>query len=96
MLGLPYYASLLLQFPPSAESVVVEENIEEEVLQVQGMHCVGCEAAIQRAVHQLPGIITTVVAYKTGTIQVRFDKPKTTPQELQRIIRATGYACVPI
>ena len=95
-LGLPYYAPLLHPSSPSKGLVVVEENIEEVILGVQGMHCTGCVVSLQRAIHQLPGIITTSISRKKGTIQVRFDKSKTRTQEIQRMVHAAGYTCAPI
>lgn len=93
MLSFPYYAPLLYPSAPPTETVVEEANKEEVVLKIQKMHCASCEATIRQAVQRLPGIMSTSVSYKTGIIQVRFDKTKTTPQEIERAIRATGYTC---
>jgi mercuric ion transport protein len=93
MLGFPYYAPLLYASASPKDSVVVEENIEEVVLAVQGMHCAGCVASLKHAIHQLPGIVTVAISLEKGTIQVQFDKTQTTPKELHKAVQAAGYTC---
>lgn len=86
MLSFPYYAHFFYPSATPQDVLIEEENIEEVVLKVQGMHCAGCEQAVQQAIRQLPGIISINISYKTGTTRVHFDNSQTTAQEIQQAI----------
>lgn len=93
MLSFPYYAHYFYPSATSQDVLIEEVNTKETVLKVQGMHCAGCEKTIQQAIQQLPGIISINASYKTRTMRVRFDKSKTTAQEIQQVVQAVGYSC---
>jgi copper chaperone CopZ len=94
MLAFPYYSHI---FYPKTESrvVIVESgNIAEVNLDIAGMTCQGCEENIKNAVVNLPGFIKATTDHETGKATVKFDKSKTSIDEIVTAINATGYKVV--
>jgi uncharacterized protein len=66
------------------------------LLQIEGMHCHRCEAAIQRALGRFPGVREVEVDFPSGQASVLHEPGAVTPQGLMDAIadagyRATGY-----
>ena len=59
---------------------------------ISGMHCAGCEAAIETAVQELPGIDTVKADHIAKKVQVRFDEPLTSPSAILACIESKGYS----
>ncbi|MEO5643857.1 MAG: mercuric transport protein MerTP [Bacteroidia bacterium] len=94
MLAFPYYSHI---FFPKAESnlVIVESNnIVEANFDIQGMTCQGCEEGVKHEVSQLPGFIEATVNHETGKAIVKFDKSKSTIEDIATAINKTGYKVV--
>jgi copper chaperone CopZ len=92
MLAFPYYSHIF--YPKTESKVVIIEsgNITEANFDIEGMTCTGCEEHIKHAVAQLPGYIEATANYKEGKATVKFDKSKTTMEQVATaIINATGY-----
>jgi sulfite exporter TauE/SafE/copper chaperone CopZ len=62
----------------------------------KGMHCRGCEAAIESAVTELEGIRTVRASYAKETVEVTWDDARASLADIFRAIEAKGYACSPI
>ncbi len=60
-------------------------------LSIHGMHCTGCEAVIEAAVKQLPGIDTVSADYTGDKVQVCFDETLTTQEKIIACIESSGY-----
>ncbi len=58
---------------------------------VTGMSCASCQAHVQRALAQEPGVVDAVVNLVTGTARVDFDPAITSRDRLVEAVRATGY-----
>lgn len=55
------------------------------------MTCSSCEEHVKHAVTQLPGFIEAKADYGTGKAEVKFDKSKTTLEQVVSTINETGY-----
>ncbi len=58
---------------------------------VTGMSCASCQAHVQRALAQEPGVVDAVVNLVTGTAHVDFDPAITSGDRLVEAVQATGY-----
>ena len=58
---------------------------------INGMHCAGCEAAIETAVKELPGIDTVSADHTAKRVQVRFDESLTSASAILTCIESKGY-----
>ena len=58
---------------------------------VAGMTCAGCQAHVQRALAQQPGVDDASVNLLMETASVTFDPSVATPERLVQAIRDTGY-----
>lgn len=91
MLAFPYYSHI---FYPKAESKVIiieSNNIAEANFDIAGMTCQGCEEHIKNAVAQLPGFISVEANHEAGKASVKFDKSKTSLEQVVSAINETGY-----
>lgn len=59
---------------------------------IDGMHCAGCEAPIETAVQELPGIGTVSADHIAKKVLVRFDEPLTSPSAILACIESKGYS----
>ena len=91
MLAFPYYAHIFYPKTNAKVIVIESDNIAEARFDIKGMTCTGCEEHIKHAVAQLPGFIEATANHKTGKATVKFDKSKTTLEELVTAINKTGY-----
>mgnify|MGYP001600279556 FL=1 len=91
MLTFPYYSHIF--YPETKANVVVVEsnNVRMVNLNIEGMTCTGCEEHIKHAVAQLPGFIEATADYNTGKASVKFDKSKTTLEQVVAAVNETGY-----
>jgi Cu+-exporting ATPase len=58
---------------------------------VSGMTCAGCQAGVQKALQQQPGVLDASVNLMTGNAAVTYDPAVTRPEALVEAIRETGY-----
>ena len=58
---------------------------------INGMHCAGCEAAIETVVQELPGIGTVKADHVAKKVQVNFDDSLTSPSAILACIESKGY-----
>jgi P-type Cu+ transporter len=61
------------------------------VLPVTGMTCAGCQAAIQQALKQTPGVTDATVNLILNNATVTYDPGRVTPPGLVEAIQRTGY-----
>ena len=64
-------------------------------LSIHGMHCTGCEAVIENAVKQLPGIDSVSADYTGDKVQVCFDETLITQEKIIACIESYGYQAEP-
>lgn len=94
MLLFPYYSQVF--YPKSESKVIVIEasNLVTVNLEIDGMTCQSCSEHIKYAVAKLPGYIESTADHKTGKANVKFDKTKTSLDEVINAINNTGYLVV--
>ena len=62
-----------------------------EVMNVKGMTCGGCSAAITRALKAAPGVQDVAVDLPRATVTVRYDETAATQASLRQAVRQAGY-----
>ncbi len=63
----------------------------EQVLEVQGMTCEGCEQAIRTALGRLDGIVEASPDHHAGQVGVRYDTDRVSEEAIKQRIRLAGY-----
>jgi Cu+-exporting ATPase len=58
---------------------------------VSGMTCAGCQAHVQKALSQTPGVEEAAVNLMTSNATIRFDPDVVSPDRLVEAVRSTGY-----
>ncbi|MBI3520384.1 MAG: mercuric transport protein MerTP [Bacteroidetes bacterium] len=101
LIGITVFAAVSISFPyysyiffPKTESKVVivdSKNIALANFEIEGMTCQGCEEEVKHEVSQLPGFIEATVNHETGNATVKFDKSKTSLEQVVSAINKTGY-----
>ena len=61
-------------------------------MNIEGMHCASCSAAVERALKKAPGVEYAAVNLATETAEVRYSGSATTPESLARAVEDAGYA----
>lgn len=91
MLAFPYYSHIF--YPKTESKVIIIEsgNIVQANFDIDGMTCTGCEDHIKSAVAELPGFISAEANHETGKATVKFDKSKTSIEDVASSINKTGY-----
>ncbi len=91
MLAFPYYSYVF--YPATKANIVVVEsqNIQQADFRITGMTCSACEEHVKQAVAQLPGFIDVSADNAKGTAWIRFDKSKSTIDDVVAAINETGY-----
>ncbi len=94
MLTFPYYSSIFIS-DNSKEVVVVNQfDIQTVELDVEGMTCEACDNHVAYAAQEVEGVLEAKADHKTGKAEVKFDKTKTSMEEIIESIDATSYKVV--
>lgn len=74
-----------------------KSSIKTCTLNVAGMTCAGCEAAVRNAAKTVSGVSDAKASYDKKTAEVTYDPTKTTPDAIAKVITArSGFkATVP-
>ena len=64
----------------------------ETTLNVEGMSCAHCKAAVQEELGKLPGVEYSNADPEKGTVEVRYDEGKTTNVDLEGTVEEAGYS----
>jgi copper chaperone CopZ len=64
-------------------------------LNIAGMTCEGCAAAIKSKLLETPGVAEADVHYPAGHAQVKYDPAKTDPTKLAAAVNSLGYKASP-
>lgn len=94
MMAFPYYSGALFANSSSNNALMVDvanENIVSAEFEVEGMTCGGCEKHVSDAVNKLDGILEITASYENENTIVKFDKSKTSIEEIEKAIASTGY-----
>ena len=63
----------------------------EKTLDVEGMSCAHCKAAVEGELRALPGIEKADADVARGTVEVRYDESKVVTEDLEKAIEEAGY-----
>jgi copper chaperone len=63
----------------------------EKMLDVEGMSCAHCKAAVEGELRALPGIEKADADVARGIVEVRYDESKVGTEDLERAIEEAGY-----
>lgn len=97
MMAFPYYSGSLFASSPASSALVSnidKEDIVSVEFEVKGMTCAGCEKHVSDAVYKLEGVLDLTASYKNGNTIVKFDRSKTSIEDIQKAIESTGYKVV--
>ena len=91
MLVFPYYSHIF--YPETKANIIIVDpnNIQQAQLDISGMTCPGCEEHIKHAVGELPGFIEATANFRKSSATVKFDKSKSTIDDVVAAINETGY-----
>lgn len=64
------------------------ENIE---LRIDGMHCTGCSARLQKLLSNLDGVSNAEVSFEKGMANIEFNKEIITLDEIKNAIVDSGF-----
>ncbi len=94
MLTFPYYSSVF--YPDNSKEVVVvsQFDIQTIELDVEGMTCEACDSHVAYATLEVDGVLEAKADHKTGKAEVKFDKTKTSMEEIIESIDATSYKVI--
>lgn len=64
------------------------ENVE---LRIEGMHCTGCSARLQKVLSNLDGVSNAEVSFEKGMANIEFNKKIITLDEIKNAIVDSGF-----
>ena len=77
----------LSAFRVSAESQSV-------TIRVEGMHCKGCAASIEKKLKATPGVEDARVSFEKKEAWIKYDDQKISVAKLREVINSTGFKAV--
>lgn len=79
------------QTKPKAKKEIASANLQTASFTVEGMTCaVGCAKTIQEELSNLNGVQIATVDFEKKLATVSFDKTAQTPENLTKVVQATG------
>lgn len=66
-------------------------KLEKVTLTVEGMSCGHCQAAVEKAVRGLPGVMAAEVDLAAKTLTVDFDVAKSGLADIKKAVEDAGY-----
>ena len=64
--------------------------MQKRVFPVEGMKCVHCQGAVQKAVSQFDGVVKAEVSLSPGSLEVEFDENVVTIDALRSAVSGCG------
>ena len=74
-----------------AEPGRADSGVAEASLRIGGMHCATCALAIEAALHGVPGVLAARVSAAAGHGRVRWDRARTSFDQLLQAVVDAGY-----
>jgi mercuric ion transport protein len=92
MMAFPYYAKIFYPKPQETKIIMVDkENIVQEKFIIADMDCEACVANIDNQISKVPGVIEYHTSYANGNSIVKFDKTKTSAEDIATAINKTEF-----
>jgi len=63
----------------------------ETILNVEGMSCAHCKAAVEEELGNLAGVEYSNADPEAGTVEIRYDEGKVTTADLKDAVEEAGY-----
>ncbi len=64
----------------------------DKTLNVEGMSCAHCKAAVEGELNKLPGVKHSSADFEKGTVEVRYDEGRVTVEDLEAAVEEAGYS----
>lgn len=93
-IAFPYYASIFYLDNKKEVVIVSESNIQTVDFNVKGMTCASCEEHVKYAVNELEGIVYVDASFEKAKAEVQYDMTKTSKEDIEKAINATGYKVI--
>ena len=92
-ISFPYYSGIFFSDNSVNKTIIVKESdVVEATITIDGMTCSCCEHHVNSTLHNSVGVIEASSSYETGIATVKFDKSKTSINELAKTVeKETGY-----
>ncbi|MDQ4083668.1 MAG: heavy metal translocating P-type ATPase [Actinomycetota bacterium] len=71
-------------------------SVEHSAFKLRGVHCLGCATAIEEALRAQPNVVDVRLDWKANTVRVDYDPANIGPEDIERVIAATGCKCEPV
>ncbi len=71
-----------------------EEPLEKLKLRVEGMTCVNCAKAIERALRRYRGVKEVEVSFELGLVSVEYEEEFLNPEMIAKVINDLGYKVI--
>ena len=97
MSGLKDLAQRLFSNDESGENRAGEDAsregsaMTEKTLNVEGMTCGHCKAAVEEELGKLEGVQHSDADFETGAVEVRYDDSKVSDEDLKAAVEEAGY-----
>ena len=93
LFGIYYYQDILFgKFEkPSNEEVTKEIITVDRKFNVEGMFCESCKIKIEKAVKNIPGVVSVNVTPTNNEMVVTYEKSQETVQETLSAVKELGY-----
>lgn len=72
------------------------DELRKQRLRIEGMHCAGCVAHVEKALRDVEGVIGASVNLVTQSAVVEFDSPVPPIRALQSAVQQAGYQAIPL
>lgn len=108
LISITLFASLSIAFPHYS-GFFFSNNMDKEIIdidkadvtyasiQIEGMTCMACENHIQSVVNSIDGILKVSTSHELGRAEIKFDKTKTSTEQIQKSIeRETRYKVIQV
>lgn len=63
----------------------------ETTLNVEGMSCAHCKAAVEEELNSLEGVERSSADVERGVVEVRYDEDRVTTRDLRGAVEEAGY-----
>lgn len=98
LLSFPYYSNIFF-YKTADKSVAVAEpvQLQQAILKIEGMTCVGCESSINHVLSSKEGVLEAKANYEKGTASISYDPDFVNPEILKKAVeQELGYAVTAI
>lgn len=91
LIAFPYYANIF--YPKTHKNIVLagKNTISILAFNIKGMSCKACETEVNNELYKIEGVMDAQTLYQKSISIVKFDRLKTTVEQLKNAIVQTGY-----